>query len=68
MDLNAQKKLRKEYNIDEFNAPIYFLSHGFNLRSTDLLRGTLLGIRTIRKITYGEVENQTVTLNYIMSY
>ena len=48
MDLDVQKKLRKEYDIDEFNAQYTFYHTGFNLRSTDLQ--AFLGIGQLEKL------------------
>lgn len=43
-----QKKLRKEYNCDEFNSLYNFYLPGMNLRSTDLQ--AFLGIRAVGKL------------------
>mgnify|MGYP003626710006 FL=1 len=48
MDTNAQEKLRKEYNVDDFNTQYTFYHTGFNLRSTDLQ--AFLGIGQLEKL------------------
>ena len=48
MDKNADEKLRKEYNVDDFNTQYTFYHTGFNLRSTDLQ--AFLGIGQLEKL------------------
>lgn len=48
MDLDYYTNLRKEYNVDEFNALYTFYHTGFNVRSTDLQ--AFLGIRQLQRL------------------
>jgi CDP-6-deoxy-D-xylo-4-hexulose-3-dehydrase len=48
MDTQTQEKLRKQYNVDDFNSQYTFYHTGFNLRSTDLQ--AFIGIGQLEKL------------------
>jgi|TARA_R110000744_G_scaffold27341_6_gene66851 CDP-6-deoxy-D-xylo-4-hexulose-3-dehydrase len=48
MDTHTQEKLRKQYNVDDFNSQYTFYHTGFNLRSTDLQ--AFIGIGQLEKL------------------
>lgn len=48
LPLDKQQKLRKKWNINEFNALYTFYDPGFNIRSTDLQ--AFIGLRQLQKL------------------
>jgi CDP-6-deoxy-D-xylo-4-hexulose-3-dehydrase len=63
MDPITQKKLRKEWDVDEFNSFYTFYFAGFNLRSTDLQ--AFIGLGQIDKLDYICEERNKNYLTYL---
>jgi CDP-6-deoxy-D-xylo-4-hexulose-3-dehydrase len=60
LPVSKQKKLREDYNINEFKSLYTFYYPGFNLRSTDLQ--AFIGIQQMKKL-HNIIENRN--LNYL---